>query len=293
MKKAIKKHKKSDAVITGIFILLIFVSSTGARAQDESGIKTVLKLEYFHIDSVQNLNATLQARVEGRFLPLQGMEIDFKYLQGSTEKSMGAALTDEEGKVTFPIPDDILATKGDKGIYSFAASYSGNNNYNKSSATTAMKPLRMEISFSQKGQEKMIDVIASEPGKKDTWVPVDKLDIQFYVPRTFSLLKVGKSTITNGLTSLEFPTSIPGNQLGYLTIMAKVEDNESYGNVAVSGTINWGKPLPPMKMIKRGLGDTDAPLWMVYTLIVLLSFVWFHYIYVIFTVFRIRNLGKS
>jgi hypothetical protein len=95
------------------------------------------------------------------------------------------------------------------------------------------------------------------------------------------------------MTSLEFPTSIPGNQLGYLTIVAKVEDNESYGNVAVSGTINWGKPLPPMKIIKRGLGDTDAPLWMVYTLIVLLSVVWFHYMYVIYTVFRIRHLGKS
>jgi hypothetical protein len=262
-------------------------------AQDETRIKTVLRLEYSHADSVQNLNATLQARVEGRFLPLQGKEIEFKFLQGDSRKTIGTALTDEEGKVTLPIPDEILSTKGDKGIYSFEASYSGDDKYNKASAGTAMKPLRMEISFSQKGQDKMIDVKASEPGKKDDeWIPVDKLDIQFYVPRTFSLLKVGKGTITNGQASLEFPTSIPGNQLGYVTIVAKVEDNESYGNVSVSGTINWGKPLPPMKVIKRGLGDTNAPLWMVYTLIVLLSLVWFHYIYVIITVIRIRHLGK-
>jgi hypothetical protein len=74
--------------------------------------------------------------------------------------------------------------------------------------------------------------------------------------------------------------------------VAKVEDNEIYGNVEVSGTINWGKPLPPENIIKRGLGDTNAPLWMVYTLIVLLSLVWFHYLYIIFNVFRIRYLGK-
>ena len=32
---------------------------------------------------------------------------------------------------------------------------------------------------------------------------------------------------------------------------------------------------------------------MVYTLIVLLSLVWFHYMYVIITVFRIRRLGRK
>ena len=294
MKKVIKKNKKSDMISTGIILLLMLVSVPCTMAQDETKIQTVLKLEYFHVDSTQNLTATLQAKVEGRYLPLQGMEIGFKFLQDNTEKSMGTALTNEEGIVTFSIPDDIFATKGDKGIYSFGASFSGKDNYDKASASTTMKPLRMEISFSQKGQDKMIDLKAFEPGKKvDEWVPVDKLDIQFYVPRTFSLLKVGKGTITDGKTSLEFPTSIPGNQLGYLTIMAKVEENEIYGNVEVSGTINWGKPLPLTKIIKRGLGDTDAPLWMVYTLIVLLSVVWFHYMYVIFTVFRIRHLGKS
>jgi hypothetical protein len=117
--------------------------------------------------------------------------------------------------------------------------------------------------------------------------------VLFYVPRTFSLLKVGQASITGGSSSMEFPTSIPGNHLGYLTLMAKVEDNEIYGNVEASGTINWGKPLPAEKTINRGLGDTNAPLWMVYTLIVLLSLVWFHYMYVIFTVIRIRYLGKS
>ncbi len=294
MKKVIKKNKKSDVIATGIILLLMMVSLPCAMAQDENRTQTVLKLEYFHVDSTQKLTATLQVKVEGRYLPLQGMEIGFKFLKGKTEKSMGTGLTNEEGKVTLLIPDDIFATKGDKGIYAFAASFSGKDNYDKASASTAMKPLRMEISFSQKSQDKMIDLKVFEPGKKDNeWVPVDKLDVQFYVPRTFSLLKVGKGTITNGMTSLEFPTSIPGNQLGYLTIVAKVEENENYGNVEVSGTINWGKPLPPAKIIKRGLGDTDAPLWMVYTLIVLLSIVWFHYMYVIFTVFRIRHLGKS
>ncbi len=293
MKKAINENKKSGAIVTGIMILLILTSSHYAMAQDDSKIQTVLKLEYFHADSVQKLIATLRAKVDGRYRPLADMEINFNFSQDSKETSMGNSLTNERGNVTLSIPDNIISTGGDKGIYTFNASFSGKDNYDKASAHTSMKPLRLEMSFFQKDQEKMVSLKAFENGKDNQWVPVENLDIQFYVPRTFSLLKVGQASITNGLASLAFPTSIPGNQLGYLTIVAKVEENNIYGNVEASGTINWGKPLPPLKIIKRGLGDTNAPLWMVYTLIVLLSLVWFHYMYVIFTVFRIRHLGKS
>ena len=292
MKQVIKETKKGDTIITGVIVMLMMIYAPQTMAQDNDRIPTVLKLEYFHADSLQNLTATLRARQEGRFIPLQGMEINFRFRQGNIEKQIGSGLTNEKGKVAIEVPEEILGMGGDKGIYTFEAAFDGKDNYNKMTATTAMKPLKMEMSFFQKDQEKMVELKAFEPGKDNKMIPVDNLEIVFYVPRTFSLLKVGKATVTNGIASIEFPTSIPGNTLGYLTLLAKVEESEVYGNVEVSGTINWGKPLPPMKVIKRGLGDTDAPLWMVYTLIVLLSLVWFHYMYVIYMVFKIRYLGK-
>jgi Ni/Fe-hydrogenase subunit HybB-like protein len=293
MKKVIKQTKKGEVIATGIILLLFFASSPRANAQDDTGIQTVLKLEYFHIDSSQNLTATLRSKVEGRYSPLEGMEINFLYRDGKTEKSIGKALTNVKGRASIPVPDDLLATGGDKGVFSFESLFDGTGNYKKASSLTSMKPLRLEMLFSQTEKDKMINLKASELAANKEWTPVENLDIQYYVPRTFSLLNVGKGTFSNGSTSLEFPSSVPGNQLGYLTIVAKVEDNETYGNVEVSGTINWGKPLPPEIVIKRGLGDTNAPLWMVYTLIVLLSLVWFHYMYIIFNVFRIRYLGKQ
>ncbi|MEI6682771.1 MAG: NrfD/PsrC family molybdoenzyme membrane anchor subunit [Bacteroidota bacterium] len=292
MKKAIKENKKGDVIASVILIFLMLAAAPNAKAQDEPAIQTVLKLEYFHVDSAQNLTGTLLSRQEGRYAPMEGMEVVFRFRQGSTEKTIGTAVTNDKGKAAVAIPDDIMTTGGDKGVYSFTASFQGKDKYSKSAGNVSVKPLKLEMSFFQKDQDKMADLKAFEQDKDNKWVPVENLDIQFYVPRTFSLLKVGKATIANGNASLEFPTSIPGNTLGYLTLLAKVEENELYGNVEVSGTINWGKPLPPMKIIKRGLGDTDAPLWMVYTLIVLLSLVWFHYMYVIYTVIRIRHLGK-
>ena len=124
-------------------------------------------------------------------------------------------------------------------------------------------------------------------------VPVNELKIQFYVPRTFSLLKVGESTLSDGSASIDFPVTLPGDSRGGLTIVAKIEDNETYGNLEASGKIDWGKPSPPEIIVKRGLGDTNAPLWMVYTLIVLLSGVWLHVVYIIILIIRINIIGKK
>jgi 5-hydroxyisourate hydrolase-like protein (transthyretin family) len=293
MKQVIREKKKSDTVVTGLLILLLMSPFTSAFSQEGNELQTVLKLEYFHIDSTQKLTATLRSKESGKFSPVEGMEITFKYKKGDTETALGTASTNKKGKGSVEIPGEILTSGGDKGIYSFEATFAGKDKYPAASGETSIKPLRLEMSFNQQEADKVANLKAFELDASNNWVPVENLDIQFYVPRTFSLMNVGKSSFVNGLTSIEFPTSVPGNQLGYLTLLAKIEDNEQYGNVEVSGTINWGKPLPPANIIERGLGDTDAPLWMVYTLIVLLSLVWFHYMYVIFTVFRIRHLGKS
>ena len=94
------------------------------------------------------------------------------------------------------------------------------------------------------------------------------------------------------MIKVEFPVNMPGDTLGVLTIVAKIEDSDTYGNVTAQGDINWAQVVPLAKLPHRGLGDTDAPLWMVYTLIILLSAVWFHYLYVIYLIVKIK-LAKS
>ena len=54
----------------------------------------------------------------------------------------------------------------------------------------------------------------SEAGK----IPLDGWDIYFFVPRSFSLLPFGEGWFENGRAELEFPTTIPGDTIGNLTI---------------------------------------------------------------------------
>jgi hypothetical protein len=152
----------------------------------------------------------------------------------------------------------------------------------------------LEVSFFQKDTIKSIEVNVSKVGLDDQITPIKDLDILFYIQGTFSQLTFGKEkTDENGIVKLEFPVDMPGDSAGVLTIVAKIEEDDVYGTIESRGRINWGIPVALAKEENRGLGDTDAPLWMVYTLIILLSAVWFHYMYVIFMIIKIKLVRGS
>ena len=89
----------------------------------------------------------------------------------------------------------------------------------------------------------------------------------------------------------EFPTSIIGDSLGNVLVISRLEDHYDYGNVEVSGEIKWAIPkkLLTAERPVRELWTPIAPLWMIITLIIMLSGVWGHYIYAIIQLIKIRR----
>jgi hypothetical protein len=93
---------------------------------------------------------------------------------------------------------------------------------------------------------------------------------------------------------VEFPVTLPGDSVGNLTITASIEESRNYGTLEVQAVKDWGMGREPVVVEqRRGLGDTDAPLWMVYTLITLMSAVWFHYLYLLYMLYVIKHKGKK
>lgn len=287
--KGSDKKQVGAVAVPVVLVLLALSGPVPVHAQDGDGVRTVLKLDYVNANGSRSLTATLKAKLEGRFTPWQEGEVHFFY-QGKDEKrEIGVAESNAKGKALIELPDDIF--KAGPETYLFSAAFNGKDSLAASASEVSVRDIKLEMSCLAQDSLKVINVKASEPGKDGAMVPVSDLEIQFYIPRTFSLLKVGSATLAGGAASFEFPSGIPGDSLGFLTVMAKIEDNETYGNLEASERVGWGKPVVPEKIVRRGLGDTDAPLWMVYTLIVLLSLVWIHYLVVIGTIVRIRILG--
>jgi len=293
MKKLIKIRKKTDTAAIAVILLILGFTASSVQAQDTATIKTRLKLEYFYTSGDRLLQANLVTKEEGKFSPFEGADVSFSFTSGKETRDLGSVTTNEKGQALIEIPEDVFTSGGDKGAYTFSCSYAGKNNYQSSTAGTTIKNAQIEISFSMKDSVKLVNCKVFELDNKGKPVPVNELKVGFYVPRTFTLLKVGENALANGEASIDFPVTIPGDTAGFITVIAKLEETEPYGNIQAGNQINWASPLVVERVIHRGLGDTNAPLWMVYTLIVLLSLVWFHYLYVLYTVLKIRHLGKK
>ena len=150
------------------------------------------------------------------------------------------------------------------------------------------------MSFFQKDSLKSIDIYVREIGLDDQFISVKDKNISFFIEGTFSELAFDEGkTDEDGHLRVEFPVYMPGDSAGVLTILAKIIEDDTYGTIVSKGEINWGILVPLAVEKQRGLGDTDAPLWMVYTLIILLSAVWFHYLYVVFLIVKIKLKRRS
>jgi hypothetical protein len=291
LNRLMKQVSKDKEVAIGI--VLVLSSSIFMVAKAQELLKSRLQLDYFNNSGIKTLQAKLTARKDEKTVPLSQMILNFYVVTGKDKKLLGTDTTGEAGEADLVLPSDLGVSRNNEGKYNYLAAFSGTSEYLPSESSKSIRDVFLSISFIQKDSTKLIDLIAKEIRTKGDSVPISGQTIKFYVPRTFSYLKVGEAMITSGIANMEFPTTLPGDELGNLTIVAKFEDNEDYGNAETKASINWGKPLPPLTIVKRGLGDVDAPLWMVYTLIVLLSLVWFHYIYAIISVFRLNGLGKK
>ncbi|MCX6280549.1 MAG: polysulfide reductase NrfD [Bacteroidetes bacterium] len=291
LRRMISKTRRDKGPVAGMLILLFLTSALVCRAEDP--VHSRLKLEFLNKSGTHLLTAKLTSKKDDQTIPLEGMQVSF-FIQGVKDKTLlGKGSTDEAGKATFTLPDKLDVPRNKDGKYLYSASFEGNKEYQSSESSAEIRDVFMKLTFSQKDSAKLINLFAVEINEKGDSVPIEGSTAIFYVPRTFSYLKIGEQPVKGGHADIDFPVTLPGDSVGNLPIIAKFEDNDNYGNSEVSATMAWGKPLPPMVIIKRGLGDTNAPLWMVYTLIVLLSLVWFHFTYAIFTIFRIRHLGKA
>ena len=240
------------------------------------------------------LTARLSHWTGERDIPLGGLPVNFYHMAGEESFQLEAVRTNMEGEAVYRIEKQSDRLSSAEGVFTFGAVFEGNGDYELSEDMVSVKPLEMRLDFIEIDSVRIIVAEAAETDSGGHRIPLEDTDVYFYVPRSFSLLPIGEEWFTDGRTQVDFPTSLPGDSAGNLTIVARIEDHELYGTVEAMAVKDWGLALPRVKVEnRRGLGDTDAPLWMVYTLIVLLSVVWFHYLYVFYIMFKIKKLRRN
>ncbi len=209
--------------------------------------------------------------------------------------SITRATTDGEGIAYLLIQPGAKLKENPDGTTTFKVNYPGKDTLDAANAEITVRDMGMAMHLEVLDSVRTVHVKLFETGKKGDTIPVSGQTVDIYVHRMLSLQKIGEETTgDNGELNLEFPRDLPGESDGSVTVVARVEENEKYGNVENSQVKDWGIPVDHSVVITtRALWTQIAPWWMIITLTILLTGVWGHYIYVIVQLVMIKKDGNK
>lgn len=295
--------KRPLLLITGLLYCLFFsialAGQTDSTAQQEATevtadepalISPTLDLVTVQkSDNTIDLKASLKAKIKGTLTFLHSLKIKFYLVTDSAENELGTAITDRNGNAVLNVKAEQVVTNKVGQLY-FKAIAAGNKSMEGAEGEVTIKrailtltPVKEDSLLSV--QVKLVDVGSG------TETPVSEITLGIFVKRLFNPLKVGEgATDENGEATIEIPNSLPGDAKGNITLIARLEENDTYGNLEASAIEKWGVPVSDKPEEQpRALWSSHPPLWMLITFAILMVAVWGHYIVIVYELFRLRK----
>lgn len=237
-------------------------------------------------DNSITINAALKAKVNGQFYQLYRMKLEAFAVKGEEEISLGHVITNGMGKAVFNIKNDSLPADTE-GKLNFKVVFAGNKMMDAAEEVLSFKKAKLEITPVKEDSLMSVRVkLVDGEGN-----PVKDATVGIFVKRLIQPQKLGEATTDeNGEAVVEFPAGIPGDEKGNLTIIGRVDENETFGNLEASSVQPWGVAVSNKPVEQpRALWSSHPPLWMLITFIILMAAVWGHYIVIVYELFRLRK----
>jgi len=272
-----------------IFILIFLISGmTQTMAQESIGIEMELIVTQITEKGVE-LKATLTDEENSE--PVAGVSVNYSVTINDQLIDLGKATTNHLGVAELKgIKLEDLRKLGH--FFVFTASFEGDTKFSAGDTTIEIKDAIVAVSNETVDSVNMVFVKLTTWNEDGEVIPVAETDLKIYVPRMFSLLPIADvTTDEEGVGELEFPSDIPGGKNGELTIIARMEEHEEFGNVESAVQTTWGVKHIQDAKLHRALWSPDAPVWMVITFAILMTGVWFHYLLIVYLLARIKRSG--
>jgi hypothetical protein len=287
-----KKHNHLFSAMV-LFSMISIVSMAQAPAKND----LMLSMGYYNTNNqTQYIAVKAKTKIDGKFQMVPGISLRFYITNdSSTSNLLGKAVTDSKGNAYLLIPPAAKSEWKKSTKQNFVAVSEPSKLYDESKATVSFAKAKLKIDTAA---DKKINVTALE--LKDTsWVPVKGVELKVAVKRMGGDLNVSETqtytTDSTGTISAEFKRdTLAGDAKGNLVLIAKAEDNDTYGNLSVEQTVPWGIKTEYVSAYdKRTLFARrgHSPLWleiMAYSIIVA---VWGVLIYLIGQMRKIKALG--
>lgn len=151
----------------------------------------------------------------------------------------------------------------------------------------------VSLEFNESSDSKTIIASAVDP----EGLPIEDLELYFFVQRTFSLLPIGDGfnyTNEEGIIELEFPNDLPGDTNGDVVIITKLIESDIYHDLTIENTINWGVPVvhedPNSEKRSLWAAAANAPMSLIFIISTLILAVWYIICYILFKLYKISKI---
>ena len=284
------------------FLLATFIISSAAHTQDSIAKQPVLDVNYFsYNNSVPYVQVLARLKQGRKFEPIKGVVIKV-YLDSVSSSFLmtDKAVTDETGRANAVMPASLQEEWNASATHKFIAEASGVKEFEGEKAEAEITKARLLIDTATGSEARNITATftALENGK---WNPVKDVEIKIAIKRMDGSLTVGDeptyTTDSTGTVTAEFKRdSIPGDANGNIVLIAKVEDNDNYGNLSIEKTAKWGAPFTYHSTFnERSLfaSRNKTPVWLLFMAYFIIGIVWGTLLYLVFQIFKIKKLGKQ
>ena len=284
--------------VTGLlFSILLFTGYQTFSQESQRGSLNIMVNYFLENNTLPYLMVNVKTKTEGKFKPVSGVALTLFLKNDSISESIGKVVTDGNGEAYSDIPPALKALWNASRDHTFEAVFTGNAHFDSTRSALTVSPARIVLDTAESRQ-----IIATVTGKSETgWIPLKGIDIIIAVKRMDADLSVNeKPTFTTdslGHATAEFGRdSIFGDSKGNIVLVAKMEDNDPYGNLSIEKTVPWGSAFVPVNNFsERSLFATrnKAPIWLLVIAYSIVILVWGVLLYLILNIYKIKKLSKE
>jgi hypothetical protein len=288
--------KKNKVLIS---FLLVFCSAYAntLKAQDETGkSEEMVKLKYYNYNNnIQYVIIENMLNKDKKITPISNNLFEI-YLDSNKIGNFIALLkTDVEGKAKAFLPPNLKKQWESKSVHKFIVLSPVHKNEISAEAEVVKAKILVDTSY-EEGVRKISVSLLNNENKID--FPTKDVEIKIGVQRLGGLLSAGDAdsytTDSLGRIIVDYnKVNLPGNQRGDIVLAAKMEDNDTYGNILVEKIVPWGAVVKEDNSFfdKRTLWTTHfrTPYWLLAMAYSIIIGVWSTIFYLLYQIYKIKK----
>ena len=229
---------------------------------------------------------------EGKFLPAQNAHISFYIKKDKELVLVTKTTTNNAGRTNATLPKELPLDA--ERYFSVTVKIENDEVFEDAEEELRLKDVHLSLKLNPNDTSRTATAIVTETNADGAEQPVKEIPVNFYVQRLFGVMPAADEhsadTDDKGEAVFSYPKGIPGDTLGNMTVVAMIEDNDTYGTVECKSPCTWGKVVPLEKdPFPRAIWGAHAPWGMIITLSLLYGGVWFCYFFMFYQLRKIKK----